>query len=57
MKPIGLTISNNEAFLNNHSLYDLKNNELASVYCKIITLCDKYLITDNSIYKIEIKEN
>ena len=39
------------------TLYDLDNNELASVYGKNITLCDKYLIIDNSIYKIEIKEN
>lgn len=39
------------------TLYDLNNNELASVYGKNITLCDEYLIVDNSIYKIEIIEN
>jgi hypothetical protein len=39
------------------TLYDLDNNELASVYGEKIRLYDKYLIVDKSIYRIEVKEN
>ena len=39
------------------TLYDLDNNELASVYGKDISLYGRYLIVDNSIYRIEMKEN
>lgn len=39
------------------TLYDLDNNKLSSVYGKNISIYDKYLIVDNSIYRIEIKEN
>lgn len=39
------------------TLYDLENNELTSVYGSNITLCNDYLIVDNSIYRLEVKEN
>ena len=39
------------------TLYDLDNNKLSSVFGKNISIYDKYLIVDNSIYRIEIKEN
>lgn len=39
------------------TLYDLDNKELASVYGNDISLYGKYLIVDNSIYRIEMKED
>ena len=39
------------------TLYDLENNELSSIYGDNIRVYDKYLIVDNSIYRIEVKEN
>lgn len=38
------------------TLYDLEDNMLASVYGNNISINDRYLIVDNSIYRIEIKE-
>ncbi len=38
------------------TLYDMENNELTSIYGADISIKDNYLIVDNSIYRIEVKE-